>query len=1098
MSNAESLQRRVIQIEAQIAQLRSERQGLEQNLQAKKTEFNGLRGALAQAQPGSAQQATILNQRNELSSEVNLLEARLSDIDAQLATLETELARTQAQLSDASISPVVSAGQNISEQQSARDNGSNTQLPEPAPLVNRDGATVVATTPEPSTATRTFADEDAGTDDNVRTYNTTQSIPPPTARTPASEASTLPGPGVTDVDQDTPTAPYSAGVGADSDDAANPADAESSDVINLVRKTEVYVTPQANVLDKAASYTYSISIYLMSPEDYDRLLTRKQKILPGYQLLMQSAGAPVDSGLVPRDEEAQNAIAAGGVSLSQGRNQFFPLDYYLDDVQFLCLMPGKGTGTAHNVSQLKFRITEPNGITLLDNLYKAVQQYVTVGGGASKNTQNQNYAAQNYLMVIRFYGWDAQGNLVRPQGATASGIQATDPNAIVEKFIPFQFTTIKFRVANRLVEYECEAVTPQNTIGTSQGRGTVPYNIELTATTLQKLFNGNEAYGQPTSNTPQGRENTAAQSAPNNANTAPTKTANLVEGLTQALNRYQKELKDQGIYDVPDVYKISISHPELANASVVPPGPTNRKNTPSVQATSAAQAKDGDRQSVQNNAKTVSVTAGTQITQFLDLAVRSSDYIFKQQKKIIDKDGKEVPQGNPAQSFAWYRIGVQARPLEYDQKRNDYAYEITYEIAPYGINQMKSDYFPNGKFRGAHKEYYYWFTGQNNSVLSYEQDFNYLYQLTINSRGTRSTNDANVGDVERRIEVEKKTFSPNSPQSNQGTEGNALEPGANAADFLYSRSDQSRVKLSIIGDPAWIWQGEMWSGVRGAATVTQNNTGSTTSVDPYFDPFLDDGTINFDAREALFRLGFNKPKDYDLQTGLIDLAPQDSATPLQDFIYKAIQVTSTFSKGRFTQELEGLLLTFPDEVAKIQNNQQAQAADENESPAERARLSRINSEAEGRTGGTTVEQTYSTGVTPEGLNPEFQAFAPALLGSNAPDLASTDAPTVAPQRPTQAPTSSGQIIGPDSSSRIDIASLGGASGARVGIPSASLALNNGSAVTVYSQAEIQTYLNTGQTSFRNASAATNSLTVRQQAAQSPTTEAAAQSMARDD
>ena len=148
-------------------------------------------------------------------------------------------------------------------------------------------------------------------------------------------------------------------------------------------------------------------------------------------------------------------------------------------------MPGKGSGNAHNVTELHFKIIEPNGISFLDNLYAATQQSIKVAGDET----NKNYSAQNYLMVIRFYGYDDQGNLVTVS-RTGKDAALTDVNAIVEKFIPFQFNSIKFRIANKIVEYECNCRVPQDTINLSSTRGVVPYNIELQSQTLKDLLTG--------------------------------------------------------------------------------------------------------------------------------------------------------------------------------------------------------------------------------------------------------------------------------------------------------------------------------------------------------------------------------------------------------------------------------------------------------------------------------------------------------------------------------------------------------------------------------------------------------------------------------
>lgn len=845
-----------------------------------------------------------------------------------------------------------SAGTEVAAAQAARSNNASTTNPPP---------TVVVPAPVNTNATPYAPSTDAGTDEPTRYSVDTQATPPNTAAPSYPPPSSLPGPNNyppqdypneyylgypaagPDAGQGTPASappgeeydytfgvvtsqdpgasaasddgttagivdagaedPYGLGGGTNSTTqtggVTSPGSNTSNEITTLVNKTARPITPRSNILDQYSSYTYSVSLYLMSPEDYSRLLTTKKRYIPGYQLLMQSGGAAQFSAGysgVPNDLEP------GGASLAQGRNQFFPLDYYIDDVEIKTLLSGKGTGGAHNAVDLKFKIIEPNGITLLDNLYKATRQYIEQGGGAGTSTSNKNYAAQNYLMVIRFYGYDENGNLITNPGVRDTSGK-TDSAAIVEKFIPFQFTGIKFKIANRLTEYDCTGVCPQNVIGSGQGRGVIPFNIELSATTLQNLLNGTAQFKQTTTVADDGREVTGSIATPDKANTAPNPT--LTTGLAQALNKYQSELQNEGTYGLGDVYKFVISHPELANASIVPQGEIDRKSKPMIQATSAAQANDGDKQSVNNKAKTVSATAGMSIVQFLDLVARSSDYIYKQQNKIIDTNGDEIPQGTSAQAFAWYRIGIQAKPIGSDPKRNDDAYEITYELAPYGVNDIKSEYFPRGRFRGSQKKYAYWFTGQNSSVLNFEQDFNYLYYITVNSRQKRPTT---KGTIDYR-EVEKRLFAPNSPQTNQGVDSwYTNEPSANAADYLYSPSDQSRAKLTIIGDPAWIAQGEVWSGIR-SSKKTYNN-----DADVYFDAFLNDGTINFDAREALFEIEFNKPVDYNLDTGLMN--PNAPGVTTQNYVYKAIQAVSVFKQGKFTQELEGVLLIFPDSISK--------------------------------------------------------------------------------------------------------------------------------------------------------------------------------------
>ena len=53
------------------------------------------------------------------------------------------------------------------------------------------------------------------------------------------------------------------------------------------------VSPQPNILDEYANYTYSASFYLMNTEEYNRLVRSVKKNITGYNLLFQIGRAHV-------------------------------------------------------------------------------------------------------------------------------------------------------------------------------------------------------------------------------------------------------------------------------------------------------------------------------------------------------------------------------------------------------------------------------------------------------------------------------------------------------------------------------------------------------------------------------------------------------------------------------------------------------------------------------------------------------------------------------------------------------------------------------------------------------------------------------------
>ena len=389
--------------------------------------------------------------------------------------------------------------------------------------------------------------------------------------------------------------------------------------------------------------------------------------------------------------------------------------------------------------------------------------------------------------------------------------------------------------------------------------------------------------------------NAAAGLPPATAAAAPTPASvQTGTGLCAALNAYYTEQAKQSGF-IADRYEIYFADPLLENASMIPAGPIEKEFTGTTPLTSAAGKLDPAKQNSPLQVRTRGATAGQQITQFIDQVLRSSRYIGDQQNVIWNtKTNSWDPQGKPGQVFAWFNIVGNAIPLKYDPARNDWAYRIIYTITPYQT-PIQSEYFTSGVFRGVHKVYNYWFTGQNTQVLQYEQSFNTLWTQAITGDKTTATIRAQTNPDF----LWKKAYLPASNQTRQGGTGKTFEPGANAADILYS-VDYAKIKLNIIGDPAWI------------PSIVPLTSGRFVTA-----PFNTDGSINSQASPPYFKFAWNRPVDYDLNTGLIDPGanntnsnrPAGVAGDAQESVaYIAYKSRSTFKAGKFTQEIEGTWL----------------------------------------------------------------------------------------------------------------------------------------------------------------------------------------------
>ena len=360
-----------------------------------------------------------------------------------------------------------------------------------------------------------------------------------------------------------------------------------------------------------------------------------------------------------------------------------------------------------------------------------------------------------------------------------------------------------------------------------------------------------------------------------------------------------------------DIYEIEFGPgaEKIADARVTKPGkkvakdftsgavPVSRGNTSSA---------SPDKQGMDVTSRNFAIPAGTQLLSAIDQIIRNSSYITDQALEVIDERTNRPapnPKANKDSGFQWYNIMMQATPLKYDPKRNDFAFRVKYVIVPYQPQDFFSQYFPVPQYRGIHKRYPYWFTGENTQVLDYQASFNKLFTVTVT--GGPGSNPLQTFRENYSSSMRDYPFvqtQARSTESDVGADGRANDVAANAAEYLYNPSDNAQAKVKILGDPAWIQQGS-------ASGLAGNSSFST-------EPFNADGTINFDAQDVLFEIAWQRPEDYSQDTGLADPYARTQTSfrdrqPIQSVIYRARKCTSYFNQGRFEQDLEGTLYWFP-------------------------------------------------------------------------------------------------------------------------------------------------------------------------------------------
>jgi hypothetical protein len=966
--------RTVAEIEAEIAKLQAE--------------FDAVQAA---ARASGDINSPLLNTREQLR--------------AQIAQLRRELRTAVAQENGTQPQPPATASQ------TAQDDGPDGPTKPAAQQVEASGKIVTPpATTSPTNAEKTATTDagggDTGTDGRTRTLTETQATgpttpgpiaePPPavTANSPAGAAGEQ-----ARIAADSPTLATAPGAGAANDDAAKNS-AESAQVdVNATNTTTVYVKPRTNTLDKFFSYTYSISVYMLTVKQYQSMMYSKNKKIDGYYLLFQSGGAANNVGGVRNlDGFAPSNTQYGAFGeeptaspppADGGRNPFFPLDYYIDSVTLDTSPLGRATGASHMTASLKFTVQETMGITLIDNLNQAARNISAVDEG----TGQPNYTNTDYLMIIRFYGYDQNGKQVEIRG----GVN----NTLIEKYIPFKVNAINWSVGSKLISYDWDCTPQGQQIGGFTARGAVPYDVQLVDSTVEGLLAGSLTFaggatqaanpgasttsgagaGRGSSNDPR-RTDAASTQAPQKAIAAPTSKTTITKGLMDAMNKFQDDLVSQGIYKIPDRYSIEFigtdktSRADIADAKLQLPATKvdKAKTAGGKTATQDTSSLKPETNAVDMISRSFSITAGQMLTQAIELVIRNSNYITDQAIVVLQPDGTYLPNPQAKDEVSWFTIMMSAteRPGGIDTQRNDYAYDIRYTVAPYIVKNVASQYFPVSTFSGIHKSYPYWFTGQNTAVLEYQEQLNALYSLTVSGDNPKYSALAeerkNFSSSMR--DIVKYNYAPRSTESSSGADGKSNEIGANLTEDLMSPGDLANCKIKIIGDPDWIQQGSLFQPV----TPGSYNVEATTG-------WNEDGSIGFDCGDVLFEIVWQRPEDYDLATGLADpyavtQKKYGNREPIQSRVYVCTKVISEFRQGRFEQTVEGTLYRYPkpdgtNAIAPVQDNKASErgqastagaSGTPDESSAETARLKaqskRLKSAAE------TPKPTSTTGTTP--------------------------------------------------------------------------------------------------------------------------------------
>lgn len=622
---------------------------------------------------------------------------------------------------------------------------------------------------------------------------------------------------------------------------------------------DVKIDPQENELNDFASYTYGITLWMMSPNEYVKLLQN-----------------PTSFSQIPKTLVCRS----GGVGKDYSEN--FDVDFFIDNLT-LSNVAASPTRMAANTNavDISFDITEPRGVTLIERLKEQAKQ--SLGEG-------ENYITTPYVLEITFRGYDEYGKPV--------------PRIIKPKYIPIKIIELKFSVEYSGAVYKVSAV-PYNQNVFNSIRQTIPINLQVKANTVGDIFsNGAKSFKSETVRIEADGDETAPEqqivitgdnknlasalneyfvslTKPRSVSTTDSKTkktsTKIVESSDEIADEFDFVLSD-------DIYKSKLV---TANFDAL--------NTPSETSKlfkhfgSAAKGKvdlDASKQIFRIN-------AGTGIISLVNYIVIGSDYI---ERNIIE----EIENGNddtiPDRPIRWFKVKPKIIGfLGWDKKAGRYKFKVRWDVVPSNVYYNDFPFAPRNKpgGQGVHKVYDYIFSGENTDVQNFKLDFDTAY-YQAHTIGTGNP---------RADKTPDGTFTPETKNNSISKEGESVASDTTLknkrAKDLFSNImndgvDLIDLNLDIIGDPAYLPTGDsFWQDkeLRGEL---------------YNEAFLPDGTINYDLSPPYIQMNLKTPTDYDDESGLMNPNKVGKFSSSEfSGVYQITEIKSSFSGGLFTQSLKG-------------------------------------------------------------------------------------------------------------------------------------------------------------------------------------------------
>lgn len=642
-----------------------------------------------------------------------------------------------------------------------------------------------------------------------------------------------------------------------------------------------------NPLGYFASYTYQLSLYMITPDAYNAFILSGRKRIDALNSALRNNTDRNGAG------GAFLIAQSGGINNTNSTRPpgEFQFDYYIDNLSFNTSVNAKANATNSNTTTVKFTITEPNGfsfLTKLRNASDAMQEYAAQIG----KTGPENPSKQFFILGIRFFGYDEAGNQFTGQenfdGTTL------DPNAygngLFETYFDILITSVKFKIDGKATTYQISAnsLGPQSAFTVK--RGLINSNQTITASTVG-------------------------------------------EGIQQLFDKLNKEQQDKvknKVIGIANNYRVTyLGEAEtIGSAKLTSPEDLDKFKLPGSGAKTTTQSSEATAQTAtpDTTKTTITFNPSTPTLEAINRIVTQSTFLRNALKVVYDTSLEPNPtkggfnQNKPGskKQIKWFNISVEITNAQWDELSCDWAYDMNYILQTYELPVLDSAY-ANGPvgYYGPHKRYQYWYTGKNSEVLAYEHQldntyFNVVLDSSVGSEsagggGSNTTNPppAGTGNSTNGPTNVPRVTGQRTSQPRLGKLGNAMEAQNNFLTSLYDPGAYTKAKITILGDPDFLIQD------------------SATSENQIYSRFYGPNgfTVNPNGGQVFIEIDFKEPIDYESKTGTLKLNdsilfwkyPDSVSKKIKGVSYKIITITSTFSNGSFKQVIDASINDFGDE-----------------------------------------------------------------------------------------------------------------------------------------------------------------------------------------